>query len=127
MNYDELYDDIQAKGSDHPDIVERMDNMTNDEVDQYTLFEIRREGGEAEMVELWYQRGHGYHPLLAKSTNTDTSHNHIFYKGPNDTWYQLSGPNIQGLDGNSGVLLLDALNRTSKVDRIVNIEGNRII
>lgn len=126
-NFDTLFNQIQVNGSDHPDIITQMNAMSNDDLDRYMLYEIRREGGEVEIVELWCDHtdtlDDGYYPSPINDTKYVTSHRHMFFRSENNTWYQLSGPNILGLDGKCGDLLSKQLN---KIERIVNIQGIQI-
>lgn len=147
-NYETLLAEIQAKGNEHPDIVAKMNQMSDEEIDTFIVFELGTgETDEARrIVDLYYdvyeyEVGDGYYPG-DKHDGFDSRQTHVFQKNKN-SWIQLTGPNIQGLDGHYGVRLLEqlnaskneenqmteklCLNRVKKTTDVVNVSANDLL
>jgi hypothetical protein len=115
-DYKQLLIDNREKGFEHPDIVAKMNSMTDTEIDIFCVYElgISETRGEREIVDLWYDEyerfnGDGYYPLAKKETPCDKRETHVFQKD-GMYWKQITGDTICGLDGDTGVDLLDILN-----------------
>lgn len=115
-DYQTLIDEVQSKGYEHLDIVAKMNRMSEEEMDIYMMLELgcSDSDGDRKIVDLFYQdweyqNGDGYYPGDKQEDGFDSRQAHVFQKDKN-TWVQLTGPNIQGLDGDYGVKLLDLLN-----------------
>ena len=130
-DYKQLLRDNREKGFDDPDIVVKMNSMTNAEIDLFCVYElgIADTNGEREIVDLWYDEwekfnGDGYYLLTYQNSPCDKRATHVFQ---NDGlyWEQMSGDTIRGLDGDSGVKLLGILNNNgAKCIGIKNMDGN---
>ena len=108
--------EVESKGYEHPDIVAKMNRMSDEEIDTFMVFELGcSDTDEARrIVDLFYQdweyrNGDGYYPGDKQDDGFDARQVHVFQK-ENDCWVQLTGPIIQGLDGHYGVRLLEQLN-----------------
>jgi hypothetical protein len=145
-NYETLLAEIQAKGYEHPDIVAKMNQMSDEDIDTFIVFELGT--GETDelrrIVDLYYdvyeyEVGDGYYPYdKDDKISRDARQVHVFQKDKN-SWIQLTGPNIQGLDGDGGIKLLEllngrtkenqmtaklCLNRVKKTTDVVNVNAN---
>jgi len=144
-NYETLLAEIQTKGYEHPDIVAKMNQMSEEEMDHYIMFELGcSDTDEARRIlDLYYDAyeyrfGDGYYPG-DKQDGFDSRQTHVFQKNKT-SWIQLTGPTIQGLDGDNGVRLLEqlnasknkesqmtaklCLNRVKKTTDVVNVNAN---
>jgi hypothetical protein len=147
-DYETLLTEIQTKGYEHPDIVAKMNQMSEEEMDTFIVFELGT--GETDEVrrilDLYYdayeyESGDGYYPG-DKHDGFDSRQTHVFQKNKN-SWIQLTGPTIQGLDGDGGVKLLEqlnaskneenqmtaklCLNRVKKTTDVVNVSANDLL
>lgn len=145
-DYQTLIAEVESKGYEHPDIVVKMNRMSDEEIDTYMVLELGcSDTDEARrIVDLYYDAyeyeiGDGYYPGDKRSSPCDTRQVHVFQKDKN-SWIQLTGPNIQGLDGDCGVKLLEllnasknkenqmtaklCLNRIKKTTDVVNVSAN---
>ena len=136
-DYMRLLNDANEKGYEHPEIIAKMDSMTQEQIDILMLYEFGVSGkGETKIVDLWYQEwekfnGDGYFLSTTKDPLDDRMVTHVFqkfssiYEGNN--WTQISGHPITGLDGDAGVKLLKILNGSdSKCVVIKNINNYTI-
>ena len=115
-DYQTLIAEVQSSGYEHPDIVAKMNRMSEEEMDIYMMLELgcSDSDGERKIVDLFYQdweyrNGDGYYPGDKQEDGFDSRQAHVFQK-EKDCWVQLTGPNIKGLDGDYGVKLLKILN-----------------
>ena len=116
-DYQTLLAEVESKGYVHPDIVAKIDRMSNEEMDIYIVLELGciDSSGERKIVDVFYDHyeytnGDGYYPYLEPDNLSMDTHNvHVFQK-EEDCWVQLTGPNIEGLDGDGGIRLLELLN-----------------
>lgn len=131
-DYENLLEKVKTNGFEHPDIVAIMNKMTNEEMDIYMVFELgcSEADGVRRIVDLWCQlwdklKGDGYFPGPDNEEGLDSRETHVFQKR-HDSWVQLTGTNIDGLDGSCGERLLTLLNEanTHNCSRIVNSERN---
>ena len=128
-DYEELFCEIQEKGPDHHDIVTKMNRMSETEIDIFIVYElVRDENGK--LVELWndaYEErfGDGNYPGTDQDTPLDARQIYVFQQVDN-CWHQRTGPNIDGLDGDSGEKLLEILNQTTDLQITAKLCLNRI-
>ena len=115
-DYQTLIAEAESKGYEHPDIVAKMNRMSNEEINTFIVFELGcSETDEARrIVDLYYDAyeyeiGDGYYPGDKQEDGFNARQVHVFQKDKN-SWIQLTGPIIQGLDGHYGVRLLEQLN-----------------
>ena len=148
-NYETLLAEIQAKGYEHPDIVAKMNQMSEEEMDHYMMFELGSSDTDEvrRILDLYYDAyeyriGDGYYPCGKQSSPCDAIQTHVFQKNKNN-WIQLTGPTIQGLDGDGGIQLLEilnaskneenqmiaklCLNRVKKTTDVVNVSANDLL
>lgn len=118
-DYETLLAEVQSKGYEHPDIVAKMNRMSEEEMDIYMMLELgcSDSDGERKILDLFYDAyeykfGDGYYPGDKQEDSFDARQVHVFQKDKN-SWVQLTGPNIQGLDGDYGVKLLKILNASN--------------
>ena len=124
-NYETLLAEIQAKGYEHPDIVAKMNQMSEEEMDHYMMLELGNgnEEGARRIVDVFYDAyeyrfGDGYYPYIKPDNLSMDAHNvHVFQKDKH-SWIQMTGPNIQGLDGEGGIRLLELLNGGTKENQM---------
>jgi len=132
-DYQTLMAEVESKGYEHPDIVAKMNRMSNEEIDTYIVFELGcSDTDEARrIVDLYYdayeyQIGDGYYPYDKEDKiSRDDRKVHVFQKDKN-RWIQLTGPIIQGLDGDGGVKLLERLNASKENQMTAKLCLNRI-
>ncbi len=129
-DYQTLISEVESKGYEHPDIVEKMNRMSEEEMDIYMMLELGciDSDGERKIVDLFYQdweyrKGDGYYPGTKPDKGFDARQAHVFQK-EKDCWRQLTGPNIQGLDGDYGVQLLELLNASKETTDVVGANAN---
>jgi hypothetical protein len=115
-DYQTLIDEVESKGYEHPDIVAKMNRMSEEEMDIYMMLELGcSDTDEARRIlDLYYdsyeyRNGDGYYPGDKQEDGFNARQAHVFQKDKN-SWIQLTGPVIQGLDGHYGVRLLEKLN-----------------
>jgi hypothetical protein len=101
-------------------------------MDIYMVFEFgcSEANGVRRIVNLWCQqweklKGDGYFPGPDNDDGMDSRETHVFQKR-HDSWVQLTGTNIKGLDGSCGERLLKLLNNSNihNCSRIVNSARN---
>lgn len=130
--YVQLLKEMREKGYDHPDINTKLKLMAPNEVKLFCIYangDIRYNGGERQIVDVFYQAyekyyGDGYF-LSEDCKDCDAVETHVFQKY-NDAWYQISGDCIDGLDGDNGIKLLDRLNETKELQITAKLCLNRI-
>jgi len=128
-DYEQLFCEIQEKGPDHDDIVTKMNRMSETEINIFIVYELLcNENGK--LVDLWndaYEErfGDGNYPGTDQDTPLDARRTYVFQQIEN-CWYQLSMPNIDGLDGDYGEKLLDILNQTTDLQITAKLCLNRI-
>jgi hypothetical protein len=105
-DFDALYDEIQTKGPNHPDIVKIMNRKSDDEIDRYCEYEASRMGINMRIACLTYDYERGYR---VGDDSTYPSQKHTFILTGNN-WRQIDDNCIEGLDGNGGETLLAHLN-----------------
>jgi hypothetical protein len=122
-DYQTLMAEVESKGYEHPDIVAKMNRMSNEEIDTFMVFELGcSDTDEARrIVDLFYQdweyrNGDGYYPGDKQEDGFDSRQVHVFQK-EKECWVQLTGPIIQGLDGHYGVRLLEKLNASKNKEK----------
>ena len=115
--------EVESKGYEHPDIVAKMNRMSDEEIDTFMVFELGcSDTDEARrIVDLFYQdweyrNGDGYYPGDKQEDGFDSRQVHVFQK-EKECWVQLTGPIIQGLDGHYGVRLLEQLNASKNKEK----------
>jgi len=132
-DYKQLLRENREKGFDDPDIVIKMNSMTNSEIDTFCVYElgILDTKGEREIVDLWYDEweklmADGYYPLNKQGTPCDKRATHVFQRN-GLFWEQITGDSIRGLDGDTGVELLAILNNNgAKCIGIKNMYGDTL-
>ena len=115
-DYKQLFIGNRENGFEHPDMVAKMNAMTDTEIETFLVYElgILETREVREIVDLWYDEyerynGDGYYPLTKQDTPCDMRETHVFQKELN-CWKQITGDPISGLDGDAGIQLLDILN-----------------
>jgi len=115
-DYQTLMADVQSKGYEHPDIVAKMDRMSEEEIDTFMVLELGCSDTDESrrILDLFYdsyeyRNCDGYYPGDKQEDCFDARQTHVFQKDKN-SWIQLTGPVIQGLDGDYGIQLLELLN-----------------
>ena len=105
-DYKKLLADNNEKGFEHPDIVAKMNSMTDKEIDTFFIYELGLPGANK-----------GKRQIIDVGLAT-----HVFFV-QDGYWVQLSDDNIHSLDGDSGKKLLDSLNvaGTSNCVGIMNL------
>lgn len=132
-DYETLLVAIQASGYEDPDVVAKMNKMTDDEMDRYITLELgcSDSHGARRIVDVYYDAyeykfGDGYFPYIKPDDlSMDAHHVHVFQM-ENNSWIQLTGPNIQGLDGDGGIRLLELLNAIAENQMTAKLCLNRI-
>jgi hypothetical protein len=127
-DYKTLLADNTRLGYNHPDIVKKMNTMSNYEIDTFIVYEGFGEDVVREIIDLWsndYETllGGGYYPFTDKNDSGNIRKTHVFEKN-NHVWRQLTGINIKGLDDNNSERLLQLLNGdVHHCTQIRNIRG----
>ena len=92
-DYKRLLAENNEKGFEHPDIVAKMNSMTDKEIDTFCIYELGIPGANT-----------GKRQIVDVGLAT-----HVFFV-EDGYWVQLSDDSIHSLDGDSGKKLLDILN-----------------
>ena len=128
-DYKTLLGDNIAKGFEHPDIVVKMNSMTDQEIDMFCVYEGYMEDVDRQIVDMWFIvrekfRGGGYYPSPLNKAGFDGMETHIFEKD-GTAWNQITGDSIDGVYGDYGKQLLHILNDNYKYNctEIFNIDG----
>ena len=129
-DYKTLLNDNQDKGYEHPDIVAKMNSMTDLEIDTFCIYEGYLEDVDRQIVDLWCKlrdRDDGYYPCPVNKPGFDGMGTHIFERD-DITWIQITGDSIEGFYSDYGNQLLGLLNNNGKYNciQICNINGDLI-
>ena len=128
-DYEHLFREIQEKGGHHHDIVNKMNRMSETEINIFIVYELLC-NENVKLVDLWndaYEErfGDGNYPGTTQEGILDARRTYVFQQIDN-CWHQLSRPNIDGLDGDSGDKLLEILNQTNDLQITAKLCLNRI-